>query len=100
MINLIVRPHAQADIDEALAWYYPRDAVVAQRFLAELEHIFDRVSQNPGQFPSMAEPIQRALFRKFPYALYFIVGGNLAAVVAVLHQRKRPIGWNSSGEAG
>lgn len=100
MINLIVRPQAQADIDEALAWYHPRDPVVAQRFLAELDVLFDRISQNPGQFLSVVEPIQRALFHKFPYAVYFIVGGNVAAVVAVLHQRKRPVDWKSRSGAG
>jgi plasmid stabilization system protein ParE len=98
--NIIVRPRAQTDIDEALAWYRSYDPALPERFLAELDAVFDRISQNPNQFPIVVEPIQRALLRKFPYSVYFIVGGNLAAIVAVLHQRRRPVDWKSRGEAG
>ena len=90
MATLIVRPSAQLDIDEALSWYYQRDPTVAQRLFAELDVVFERIRQNPGQFPVVVEPIQRALLRKFPYSVYFIVGGDLAAVVAVIHQRRKP----------
>ncbi len=100
MPTLIVRPGAQLDIDEALSWYHQRDANVAQRFFAELDVVFERIRQNPAQFPLVAEPIQRALLRKFPYSVYFVVGGDLAAVVAVIHQRRKPINWNPPGGAG
>ena len=96
----MVRPSAQLDIDEALSWYYRRDPNVAQRLLAELDSVFDRIRENPAQFPVVAEPIQRALLRKFPYSVYFIVAGNLAAVFAVLHQRRNPVDWKLRGGAG
>jgi toxin ParE1/3/4 len=98
--SLIVQPRAQIDIDDALAWYYPRDSSLVSRFLAELDSVFDRIMQNPGQFPVEADPIQRALLRKFPFAVFFIVGGDFAAVVAVLHQRRRPVNWERRSRAG
>ncbi len=100
MATLIVRPSAQLDIDEALSWYYERDATVAQRLFAELDVVSERIRQNPAQFPVVVDPIRRALLRKFPYSVYFIVGGDLAAVVAVIHQRRKPISWNPPGGAG
>ena len=51
MASLIVQPRAQLDIDDALTWYHPRNPALVPRFLAELDWIFDRISQNPGQFP-------------------------------------------------
>jgi plasmid stabilization system protein ParE len=99
--NLIVQPRAQLDIDDALAWYHPRDPALVPRFLAELDSVFDRITQNPAQFPVEADPIQRALLRKFPFAVFFfIVGGNLAAVVAVLRQTRRPVNWKRRSTAG
>jgi plasmid stabilization system protein ParE len=98
--TLIVRPNAQLDIDEALSWYHQRDPNVAQRFIAELDVVFDRIRENPAQFPPVVEPVHRALLRKFPYSVYFTVGGDFAAVVAVLHQRRKPINWNPGGKAG
>jgi plasmid stabilization system protein ParE len=49
--SLIVQPRAQLDINDALTWYYPRNPALVPRFLAELDSIFDRISQNPAQFP-------------------------------------------------
>jgi plasmid stabilization system protein ParE len=93
VIGLIVQPRAQADIDEAVAWYYERDPVLAQRLLVELDVVFGRIRQNPSQFPVVADPVRRALLRKFPYSVYFVAVGDLAAAVAVVHQKRRPIGW-------
>jgi plasmid stabilization system protein ParE len=98
--TLIVRPSAQVDIDEALSWYHQRDPNVAQRLFLEFDVVFDRIRKNPAQFPIVAEPVQRALLRRFPYSVYFIVGGDLAAVVAVLHQRRKPISWRTRDGAG
>jgi plasmid stabilization system protein ParE len=77
--SLIIQPRAQLDIDDALAWYHPRDPALVPRFLAELDSVFDRITQNAAQFPVEADPIRRALLRKFPFAVFFIDGGDLAA---------------------
>jgi toxin ParE1/3/4 len=91
--SLIIRSRAEADIDEALAWYHSRDPSLVRRFLDELDAVFNRIAQNPSQFPSVVDPIQRARFRRFPYAVFFIVVGDLAAVIAVLHHRRKPVDW-------
>ena len=100
MTILIIQPGAQRDIDEALAWYHERDPRLVSRLLAELDVVFDRICQNPSQFPAVAESVQRALLRKFPYSAYFVLVGDLAAVVAVIHQKRRPINWKPPGGAG
>lgn len=83
-----------------MTWYHPRNPALVPRFLAELDWIFDRISQNPVQFPVEADPIQRALLRKFPFSVFFIVEGDLAAIVAVLHQSRRPVNWKRRSTAG
>jgi len=88
-----IRPSAEADVDAALAWYHERDPRLVERMIAELDYVFERIASNPGQFPVVAGPIQRALLHKFPYSVYFVVGGELVAVVAVLHQRRKSIDW-------
>jgi plasmid stabilization system protein ParE len=91
--SLIVQPRAQVDIDEALAWYHEQDPKLAQRLLVELDLVFERICHNPLQFPVVADPVQRALLRKFPYSVYFVAVGSRAAVVAVVHQKRRPVEW-------
>jgi len=95
--SIIVRPRALADIDSALAWYAQRGAALSQRLLDELDVVFERISENPGQFPLVADSVQRALIRKFPYSVYFVVSGDLAAIIAVIHQSRQPIDWKPCG---
>lgn len=97
MTSVIVQPQAQVDIDEALGWYSQRDPTIAGRLMVELDIVFDRIGDNPTQFPVVDDGVRRALLQKFPYSVYFVVAGDLAAVVAVLHQRRRPIDWNRRG---
>jgi len=66
----------------------------------ELDVVFERVCENPAQFPFVADQVQRALLRKFPYSVYFLVVGELAAVIAVLHQRRKPVDWKPRTGAG
>jgi len=41
------------------------------------------------------EAARRALLRRFPYAIYFVAGEELIAVIAVLHQHRRPEAWRA-----
>ncbi len=48
----------------------------------------------PLQFPNVGENIRRALLRRFPYAIYFVVRDeSRVAVIAILHQRRNPRVW-------
>jgi plasmid stabilization system protein ParE len=37
--------------------------------------------------------IRRALLRRFPYAVYFAVDGDVVVVIAVLHASRDPAEW-------
>ena len=71
-----------------------RDLILPARFIAELGHIFDRVSENPMQFPLVEQSVRRALLAKFPYSVYFTTEhADTAMVLAVVHQKRLPSLW-------
>lgn len=67
VLRLIVRPEAQADIDAALAWYHQQGPELAPRLLAEVDAVFERICENPQQFPLIEEPVRRSrkLFSRY-----------------------------------
>jgi plasmid stabilization system protein ParE len=67
----IVRPVAQADIDDAVTWYEQQQSGLGSRFLDALDHVFKRVRDTPLQFPAISVDVRRALLHTFPYAVYF-----------------------------
>ena len=89
----MVRPLAQADIDEAVTWYEQQQSGLGSRFLDALDHVFNRVCDTPLQFPAISVDVRRALLHTFPYAVYFRETEQAVVILAVLHLRRDPRIW-------
>ncbi len=83
--RFIVRPLAEADLDDGARWYDEEHPGLSRRFLTDVDHTFARIRERPFQFPAVASDVRRALLHTFPYAVYFRVSDDMVAVVAVLH---------------
>lgn len=94
-VELRVRPIAEADVREAAFWYEGKRGGLGAEFVLELDSLYERVLQNPRQFPEIGEGARRALLRRFPYTIYFIAGDEAVTVIAVLHQHRRPEAWRA-----
>jgi plasmid stabilization system protein ParE len=90
-----VRPEAQADIREAARWYETRQTGLGLRFVGEVRESLRRIADNPLRFPNVDKDVRRALLHKFPYSIYFVNEPEAAAIIAVLHQHRRPGAWKS-----
>lgn len=63
--------------------------------MGALDGLLNRMAENPRQVPVIESEVRRALLRRFPYAIYFLVTANHIAVVAVLHVRRYPQEWHA-----
>lgn len=108
MIRLIVRPAAELDIRDTADWYEDEEVGLGGQFVDELRHTVRRVRELPLQFPEVGRGTRRALLKRFPYAIYFLLRGEgdarAAVILAVLHQRRGPSVWKrrvrDEGKAG
>jgi plasmid stabilization system protein ParE len=91
--RFIVRPLAEADLENAARWYDEERAGLAERFLSDVDRTFARIRERPFQFPVVSGDVRRALLHTFPYAVYFRTSDEMVAVVAVLHLRRNPKVW-------
>ena len=94
--RFIVRPLAEADLEDAARWYEDERADLGERFLADVTRTFDRIRERPLQFPTVQADVRRALLHTFPYAVYFVVHDDDVVVLAVLHLRRNPKVWQAS----
>src|SRR5882724_10925851 len=90
-----VRPEAQVDIREAGRWYESREAGLGIRFVAEVRASLQHITNNPLRFPIIGEDVRRALLDRFPYSVYFINEPERVAIIALLHQHRRPDVWQA-----
>jgi len=93
--GFIVRPLAEADLEQAANWYDEEQAGLGSRFLSDVDQVFERIWERPQQFPAVSGDIRRALLHTFPYAVYFReTTDETIRVLAVLHLRRRPGLWH------
>ena len=93
MSELVVRPLAAADIDEAFAWYEHRSIGLRLDFLRAVDECFAAVAAAPLHFPVVHRVVRRTLLRRFPYAVFFVVEGNRVTVLACSHTRRHTRRW-------
>ncbi len=85
---------ARAELIDALDWYENEAPGLGRRFRMAVDAVIERMSANPRQFHVVYKSIRRALLRRFPYALMFVieVDGTLT-VIACFHASRDPVHW-------
>jgi plasmid stabilization system protein ParE len=91
---VIFTPIARQELMDACDWYDNESPGLRARFLAEVDNVVERVAANPNQFPVVRKTIRRALLRRFPYALMFVVEPDHdITVIACFHGSRNPARW-------
>jgi len=54
------------------------------------------VAATPRAYQVIEGEVRRALLRRFPFSVYYIVESDVVVVLAVLHFRKHPDGWKDA----
>lgn len=91
--KVVVRPEAAREIQEAFDWYEGRSAGLGLEFLRAADACLSGVRRNPSAFQPVHEQVRRALLRKFPYALFYLISEDTIVVVACFHVRRSPADW-------
>jgi toxin ParE1/3/4 len=92
-MTLRFRSEVAADLRAARAWYEARREGLGAEFMLAIEGVLERVDATPGEFPRVRAETRRALVRRFPYAIFFVVENGDRIVLAVLHQAVNPKRW-------
>jgi plasmid stabilization system protein ParE len=79
---------------EAQDWYENEVHGLGRRFRVAVEAVIERMSANPRQFPVIYKNVRRALLRRFPYALMFVIEADeTLTVIACFHGSRDPQHW-------
>ena len=90
-LDLIIKPQAQQDVTEHAAYLDDNAPDAGDRFLGELEHVFDRLTTFPafGQLwpsPNRAHrDIRRAVLPSLPFSVFYRPTKRTIEVIRVLH---------------
>ncbi len=93
--RFLVEPEAERELDDAFQWYESRVRGLGTEFTRAVRAVFATIRRNPEQFARVRGEIRRALVRRFPYAIYYILDPELISVIACVHTRQHPRRWQS-----
>ena len=79
-----------------MAWYRERSPGLEVDFYRTVLDALSAISQNPEMYATIRGDIRRVVFRRFPYALFYIVDGSEVVVLSCLHERRSPDRWPTS----
>lgn len=81
---------AETDLLEGYAFYEEQQAGIGDYFLDSLFADIDALALYAGIHPKPDGRLHRTLAKRFPFAVYYDVQGDIATVVAVLDCRQNP----------
>lgn len=91
--KVILKPEAETDITEIYQWYEVRVKGLGGEFLRAVDACLSSIKRHPLAFPILYKDTRRALLRKFPYGIFFLIENNKIVVIASFHVRREPKRW-------
>jgi len=86
---------AQAELDDAIAWYAEQAPDLGDAFLIETLKTIQLIEQYPKAWHPLTPQIRRCRLRRFPYSLVYTQDGSDLLVVAIAHQHRKPGYWRA-----
>ena len=92
---LIVRAKAEADIESAFKWYEEQRPGLGADFIRSVDTALASVQREPELYQLVYRNARRVVLHSFPYAVFYIIQGEAAEVVACMHFRRNPRRWQA-----
>ena len=93
MYSVIFTQAARGELIEAQDWYEGEATGLGRRSRQAIDALIDRMSDYPRQFPIVFKNVRRALLRRFPYSLFFVLEDDARIVIACFHASRDPSHW-------
>ena len=98
-VTVRLTPAAEADVEATLEWYGERGPELGEQFRQAFERSLELIQENPRSGPKVHGEIRRALLRRFPYCIFYIVEGDEVIVLGCLHGHRDPRRWKTRRDA-
>ena len=89
-VRIIYKAAAEAEIEEAYIAYETIRRGLGVEFLDELRRVETHLHANPALYQRVEGDVRRAVLRRFPYGVFYVVDGEQVNVLGCLDLRRDP----------
>ncbi|MDJ0763718.1 MAG: type II toxin-antitoxin system RelE/ParE family toxin [Myxococcota bacterium] len=90
MREVILRPEAERELTEAYQWYQERRSGLGDEFLLCVDAVIQQARRSPEMYRVAHRDVRRALVRRFPYGVFYVVRPKAIVVLAIFHGHRNP----------
>jgi len=90
-----LRPEARKDLRDAATWYEDRREGLGGDFIDEFLGCISRIEEHPESYELVDVDVRRAVLRRFPYAIFYVIEPGHIEVLSVLRCSRDPEIWRS-----
>lgn len=94
-MNVALRPEAEEDLEDASLWYEGHRVGLGEEFLDEVQQAIGLIEENPQSYPRVHGEIYRALIRRFPFGIFYLLESETVVVLAIIHASRDPDSWKN-----
>jgi plasmid stabilization system protein ParE len=89
--GFVLRRAAEKEFDDSIGWYESEREGLGQEFRTAIEEYFQRIAENPEQFPKVRGEVRRAVvLRRFPFVIHFLIETERIVILSVFHTSREP----------
>ncbi|HUT58454.1 MAG TPA: type II toxin-antitoxin system RelE/ParE family toxin [Phycisphaerae bacterium] len=88
--RLTVQPEAEAELADAFRWYERQREGLGREFLTSIEACLASILRAPESYSAVHKHVRRAVIRRFPYSVLYVIEERAVVIVAVFHASRDP----------
>ncbi len=92
-LRIVFRRQASEEVLEAAHRYDEKWPGLGADFVTEVDAVLKAVQRRPALYARVDGEIRRALTRRFPFAVFYVVDEDALVVLAVLNCAREPGSW-------
>ena len=90
---VLLRPRAEADLQEAKKWYEDRRVGLGDELVVAVRNAVRGLAENPERHPLYYRGFRRVLMRRFPYKVSYRFENDRVIVFRILHVKQDHPRW-------
>jgi len=92
--SVLLLPEAEREVEEAFGWYERQRRGLGFEFLLAFDAVVEGLRRLPEGHEVVALRTRKALVRRFPYLVLYVLEGEHILITAVFHGHRDPRGWS------
>jgi plasmid stabilization system protein ParE len=91
--KLLIRPEAATELKDSFMWYEVQSNGLGFEFFRCIDAALSLINRSPLLYAEIYKNIRRALIRKFPFEILYVIDNDRIIVLAVFHAKRDPKQW-------